>query len=87
MGKGVYFRSDVPKYGIICMASEHPKITSYIPRAILEVLDKWKEEQELDSRNEGIVAILADYLGVQHPLQLHWLSLPSKVADPIFPPI
>jgi hypothetical protein len=52
------------------MASEHPKITSYIPRDILEALDKWKEEQELDSRNAAIVAILADYLGVQHPVQL-----------------
>jgi hypothetical protein len=36
------------------------------PRA----LDKWREEHELDSRNAAIVAILADYLGVQHPVQL-----------------
>lgn len=52
------------------MASEHPKITSYIPRDILEALDKWREEQELDSRNAAIVAILADYLGVQYPVRL-----------------
>jgi hypothetical protein len=52
------------------MASEHPKITSYIPRDILSALDKWREEQELDSRNAAIVAILADYLGVQHPVKL-----------------
>jgi hypothetical protein len=52
------------------MASEHPKITSYIPRDILEALDKWREEHELDSRNAAIVAILADYLGVQHPVRL-----------------
>ncbi len=52
------------------MASEHPKITSYIPRDILEALDKWKQEHELDSRNAAIVAILADYLGVQHPVLL-----------------
>jgi hypothetical protein len=52
------------------MASEHPKITSYIPRDILEALDKWREEHELESRNAAIVAILADYLGVQHPVQL-----------------
>jgi hypothetical protein len=52
------------------MASEHPKITSYIPRDILEALDRWRAEHELDSRNAAIVAILADYLGVQHPVQL-----------------
>jgi hypothetical protein len=52
------------------MASEHPKITSYIPRDILEALDKWREEHELDSRNAAIVAILADYLGVQYPVRL-----------------
>lgn len=53
------------------MASEHPKITSYIPRDILEALDKWREEQELDSRSAAIVAILADYLGVQYPVRLN----------------
>ncbi len=52
------------------MGSEHPKITSYIPRDILEALDKWREEHELDSRNAAIVAILADYLGVQYPVRL-----------------
>lgn len=52
------------------MASEHPKITSYIPRDILEALEKWREEHEVDSRNAAIVAILADYLGVQHPIRL-----------------
>jgi len=52
------------------MASEHPKITSYIPREILEALDKWREEHELDSRNAAIVAILADYLGVKYPVRL-----------------
>lgn len=52
------------------MASEHPKITTYIPRDILGALDKWREEHELDSRNAAIVAILADYLGVQYPVQL-----------------
>ncbi|MBD0302411.1 MAG: hypothetical protein ICV85_09600 [Tolypothrix sp. T3-bin4] len=52
------------------MASEHPKITSYIPRDILEALDKWRAEQELDSRNAAVVAILADYLGVRYSVQL-----------------
>jgi hypothetical protein len=52
------------------MASEHPKITSYIPRDVLSALDKWREEHELDSRNAAIVAILADYLGVQYPVRL-----------------
>ncbi len=69
-GKDVDFWGDASKYGTICMASEHPKITSYIPRDILGALDKWREEHELDSRNAAIVAILADYLGVQHPVQL-----------------
>ncbi|HEY9649130.1 MAG TPA: hypothetical protein V6C95_00600 [Coleofasciculaceae cyanobacterium] len=52
------------------MASEHPKITSYIPTDILKALDKWRAEQKLDSRNAAVVAILADYLGVQYPIQL-----------------
>ncbi|HEY9830619.1 MAG TPA: hypothetical protein V6D26_08570 [Stenomitos sp.] len=52
------------------MGSEHPKITSYIPRDILEALEKWRKEHEIDSRNAAIVAILADYLGVQHPVRL-----------------
>ena len=53
------------------MGSEHPKITSYIPRDVLEALDKWREEHELDSRNAAIVAILADYLGIQYPVRLN----------------
>jgi len=52
------------------MVSEHPKITSYIPKDILEALDKWREEHELESRNAAIVTILADYLGVQYPVRL-----------------
>ncbi len=69
-GKDVHFGGDAPKYGTTRMASEHPKITSYIPRDILEALDKWREEHELESRNAAIVAILADYLGVQHSVRL-----------------
>lgn len=69
-GKGVDFWGEAPKYGTIRMASEHPKITSYLPRDILSALDKWREEHELDSRNAAIVAILADYLGVQQPIRL-----------------
>ena len=69
-GKDVDFGGDAPKYGTIRMASEHPKITSYIPRDILEALDKWRKEHELESRNAAIVAILADYLGVQYPIRL-----------------
>jgi hypothetical protein len=69
-GKDVHFEGDAPKYSTIRMASEHPKITSYIPRDILEALDKWRKEHELESRNAAIVAILADYLGVQYPIQL-----------------
>lgn len=69
-GKGVDWGGDAPRYGTICMGSEHPKITSYIPRDILEALGKWREEHELDSRNAAIVAILADYLGVQYQVRL-----------------
>ena len=69
-GKGIDFEGNAPKYGTIRMASEHPKITSYIPRDILSALDKWREEHKLDSRNAAIVAILADYLGVKHPVRL-----------------
>ncbi len=36
----------------------------------MEALDKWREEHELDSRNAAIVAILADYLGVQYSVRL-----------------
>ena len=50
------------------MASEHPKITAYIPQDLLDALDAWKETQSLNSRNSAVVAILRDYLGVTHSI-------------------
>lgn len=51
------------------MPSEHPKVTAYVPQPILDVLDGWKSENDIESRSAAIVAILVDYLGVQHPVQ------------------
>lgn len=51
------------------MATEHPKVTAYIPKEIVKALDEWKGKNEIESRSAAIVAILADYLGVQHPVQ------------------
>ena len=48
------------------MATEHPKITAYIPKEILLVLDNWKENYEIKSRSEAIVRILENYLEVPH---------------------
>lgn len=50
------------------MATEHPKVTAYIPKEILRALDDWKQEKEIDSRSSAIVAIVADYLGVPYPV-------------------
>ena len=46
------------------MATEHPKITAYIPKEILIALDNWKENYEIKSRSEAIVRILENYLEV-----------------------
>lgn len=58
------------------MATEHPKVTAYIPKEILKALDDWKQEKEIDSRSSAVVAIVADYLGVQYPV-------PSKSTAPL----
>lgn len=50
------------------MATEHPKVTAYIPKEILKALDDWKQEKEIDSRSSAVVAIVADYLGVHDPV-------------------
>jgi hypothetical protein len=50
------------------MASEHPKITAYIPQDLLDALDAWKETHNHNSRNSAVVAILRDYLGVTHSI-------------------
>lgn len=51
------------------MTTEHPKVTIYVPKEILNALDKWKAEGEIESRSAAVVAILADYLGVPHQVQ------------------
>lgn len=52
------------------MATEHPKVTAYIPQEILKALDDWKQAHEIDSRSAAIVTILADYLNVPYPVLL-----------------
>jgi len=49
------------------MATEHPKVTAYIPKEILKALDDWKQEKDM-TRSSAIVAILADYLQVPYPV-------------------
>jgi hypothetical protein len=50
------------------VATEHPKITAYVPKEIVLALDDWKEEKDINSRSAAIVTILADYLGVRYPV-------------------
>jgi hypothetical protein len=51
------------------VATEHPKVTAYMPKEILNALDEWKQEKQIDSRSSAVVAIVADYLGVPYPVQ------------------
>ncbi len=51
------------------MPSEHPKVTTYLPQPILDALNVWKTQNGIESRSGAVVAILADYLGVQYPVQ------------------
>jgi hypothetical protein len=51
------------------VTSPHPKVTVYLPQTILDLLDDWKSENSVESLNEAIVEILADYLGVPNPAQ------------------
>jgi metal-responsive CopG/Arc/MetJ family transcriptional regulator len=48
------------------VATEHPKITAYIPKEILQALDNWKQSNDIKSRSEAIVRILENYLEVPH---------------------
>jgi len=50
------------------LATEHPKVTAYIPQPILHALDSWKSQNDIESRSVAIVAILADYLAVAYPV-------------------
>ena len=51
------------------MTTEHPKVTAYVPQPILEALDSWKSQNNIDSRSAALVAILADYLAVAYPVR------------------
>ena len=51
------------------MTTEHPKVTAYVPQPILDALDSWKSQNNIDSRSAALVAILADYLAVAYPVQ------------------
>lgn len=53
------------------MATEHPKVTAYIPQEILTALDDWKQAHDIDSRSAAIVTILADYLAVPYSVPLN----------------
>jgi len=51
------------------LATEHPKVTAYVPQPILDALDNWKSQNNIESRSAALVAILADYLAVAYPVQ------------------
>ncbi len=65
------------------MATEHPKITAYIPQEILTALDGWKQAHNIDSRSAAIVTILADYLGVLYPVPLQDTAPNSTVLSTV----
>ena len=60
------------------MTTEHPKVTAYVPQPILNALDDWKSQNNIDSRSAALVAILADYLAVAYPVRY-----PSTVFTPL----
>lgn len=51
------------------MTTEHPKVTAYVPQPILDALESWKSQNNIDSRSAALVAILADYLSVAYPVR------------------
>jgi hypothetical protein len=51
------------------LTTEHPKVTAYVPQPILNALDNWKSQNNIDSRSAALVAILADYLAVAYPVR------------------
>jgi len=60
------------------LTTEHPKVTAYVPQPILNALDDWKSQNNIDSRSAALVAILADYLAVAYPVRY-----PSTVFTPL----
>jgi hypothetical protein len=65
------------------LATEHPKVTAYIPQEILTALDDWKQAHDIDSRSAAIVSILADYLGVRYPAPLQDTTPSSTVLSTV----
>jgi hypothetical protein len=63
------------------VATEHPKITAYIPKEILIALDNWKHSNEIKSRSEAIVRILENYLEVPH-IGVCVASVPKTTLSP-----
>ena len=51
------------------MTTEHPKVTAYVPQPILDALDSWKSQNNIESRSAALVAILADYLAVAYSVR------------------
>ena len=62
------------------MTTEHPKVTAYVPQPILEALDSWKSQNNIDSRSAAIVAILADYLVVAYPVR-HFSTASTALSN------
>jgi hypothetical protein len=67
------------------VATEHPKVTAYVPKKILSALDTWKIENAVESRSAAIVVILADYLGVPYPAQQEGnaLTVPTSALSTV----
>ncbi len=62
------------------MTTEHPKVTAYVPEPILDALDDWKSQNNIESRSAAIVAILADYLEVAYSVR-HPSSVPAALSN------
>ena len=62
------------------MTTEHPKVTAYVPQPILDALDNWKSQNNIESRSAAIVAILADYLEVAYSVR-HPSNVPAALSN------
>jgi hypothetical protein len=62
------------------LTTEHPKVTAYVPQPILDALDNWKSQNNIESRSAAIVAILADYLAVAYSVR-HSSNVPAALSN------
>jgi len=62
------------------LTTEHPKVTAYVPQPILDALDDWKSQNNIESRSAAIVTILADYLAVAY-LVRHPSPVPAALSN------